>query len=68
VVEGNVGVGKTEFARHLAKEFDLKFIPPTIDSQCFINPAYNYDTRGIDSLLPEGARYSWGRGYRLSII
>lgn len=57
VVEGNVGVGKTEFAQRLAKEFDLKYFPPTLDSAVFFGDNdWGYDSRKLDPLLPEGAR------------
>jgi len=56
VVEGNVGVGKTEFAKNLAREFDLKFIGPTSDSRCFTGNDYGFDVRALDPMLPEGAR------------
>jgi len=56
VVEGNVGVGKAEFAKNLAREFDLKFIGPTLDSRCFTGNDYRFDVRALDPLLPEGAK------------
>jgi len=56
VVEGNVAVGKAEFAKQLAHEFDLKFIGPTLDSRAFTGNAYGFDVRALDHLLPEGAR------------
>jgi NADH dehydrogenase (ubiquinone) 1 alpha subcomplex subunit 10 len=56
VVEGNIGVGKTEFAKRLAKEFDMKFFPPTSEKSCFLHKEYNYDLRGLDPLLPPTAR------------
>lgn len=56
VVEGNVGVGKTEFAKKLASNFDLKFFGPTQDSKCFFNKEYAYDTRKLDELLPTSAQ------------
>lgn len=55
-VEGNVGVGKREFARRLADEFDLKVIDPTPDSKCFLYPDTNFDFRILDEFLPEGAK------------
>jgi NADH dehydrogenase (ubiquinone) 1 alpha subcomplex subunit 10 len=56
VVEGNVGVGKKEFAKRLAREFDLKYFGPTLDSRCFTGNDYGFDVRKLDHLLPEGAR------------
>ena len=56
-MEGNIAVGKTEFAKRLAERFDLKFFPPTREKQLFMyGEGYNYDTRGFDSFLPEGIR------------
>lgn len=56
VVDGNIAVGKTEFAKQLAQRFDLKFFPPTREKQLFMlqQSGYNCDARGFDSLLPEG--------------
>jgi NADH dehydrogenase (ubiquinone) 1 alpha subcomplex subunit 10 len=56
VVEGNVAVGKKEFAQHLAREFDLKYIGPTTDSRIFTCNDYNWDQRELDPMLPEGAK------------
>ena len=57
-MDGNIAVGKTEFAKQLAQRFDLKFFPPTREKQLFMLPLsdYNYDVRGFDSLLPEGVQ------------
>jgi len=57
-VDGNIAVGKTEFAKQLAQRFDLKFFPPTREKQLFVrhSTGYNYDTRGFDSLVPEGVQ------------
>lgn len=57
VVEGNIGVGKTAFAKRLAKQFDLKYFPPTREKQLYLRgDGYNYDIRGLDRVLPEGLR------------
>jgi len=56
VVEGNIAVGKAEFAKHLSREFDLKYVGPTLDSRCFTGNDYRFDVRALDHLLPEGAR------------
>jgi len=55
-VDGNIGVGKTEFAKKLAERFDLKFFPPTREKQLFLNNDYNFDSRGFDPLLPESLK------------
>lgn len=56
VVEGNIGVGKAEFAQSLAKEFDLKYVGPVTDAEIFTNNPYNFDLRKLDHLLPESAQ------------
>lgn len=56
VVEGNLGVGKTEFARKLATNFDMKFFPPSTDRDCFIRDEYGFDMRKLDELLPLSAQ------------
>lgn len=56
-MDGNIGVGKTEFAKRLAERFDLKFFPPTREKQLFLHgQGYNCDIRPFDVLLPEGVR------------
>ena len=57
-MDGNIAVGKTEFAKQLAQRFDLKFFPPTREKQLFMlqQSGYNCDTRDFDSLLPEGVQ------------
>jgi NADH dehydrogenase (ubiquinone) 1 alpha subcomplex subunit 10 len=56
VVEGNIGVGKAEFAQRLAKEFDLKFIGPSSDTAIYTGNDYKFDVRALDPLLPEATR------------
>jgi len=59
-VDGNLGVGKNEFAKRIAKEFDLKYIPSVPDSECFRLRHNNYDIRGLNELLPENLHfYDW---------
>lgn len=51
LVEGNIGVGKTTFAKKVAEEFELKYVPePTMD-RYYITP-YGFDLRIIDDLMP----------------
>ena len=54
VVEGNINVGKAKFAQELAKNFDLKYIPSTPDSNCFTYDGF--DIRSVDDILSPGAR------------
>lgn len=56
VVEGNIGVGKTEFARKLAADFDMKFFPQPTDRDCYIRLEYGFDMRQLDELLPPSAQ------------
>ena len=56
-MDGNIGVGKTQFARRLAERFDLKYFPATREKHIFMyGDGYNVDMRCFDPLLPEGAR------------
>lgn len=55
-VEGNVAVGKTDFAKRLAEDFDLKFFPATPDDNCFNSNPYKFDIRSLDEMMPETAR------------
>lgn len=58
VVEGNIGVGKRDFAQRLAKDFDMKYFPATPDSQCFITKdEYNFDLRKLNDILPGTAKF-----------
>lgn len=56
-MDGNIAVGKTEFAKKLADRFDLKYFPPTREKQLFLHEdGYNFDKRALDPLMPEGLR------------
>ena len=55
VVEGNVGVGKNEFAKRLAAGFDLNYIGSVPDSDCF--KVQGYDLRELDEMLPPTAKF-----------
>lgn len=56
VVEGNMAVGKAEFAKRLAREFDLKYFPATPEKNCFLEKSYKFDIRSLDPVLPPGAQ------------
>jgi len=47
VVEGPPAIGKTEFAKNLADELDMKFVPGFTMDDFYINP-YGYDLRLFD--------------------
>lgn len=51
VVDGNIGAGKSSFAKQLADAFDMVYFPePTMD-RYLVSP-YGFDLRTIDELLP----------------
>lgn len=55
VVEGPIASGKTAFAKELAVELDMQYVPqPTLDD-IYINP-YGYDMRQLDPQLPKNMR------------
>jgi NADH dehydrogenase (ubiquinone) 1 alpha subcomplex subunit 10 len=54
-VEGPIAAGKTRFAKELAEELDMLYMPaPTMDD-IYIN-SYGYDLRQLDSKLPENVK------------
>lgn len=55
VVEGPIAAGKSDFAKGLADELEMLFIPePTMDRH-YIN-SYGFDFRSLNDQLPPGAR------------
>ena len=57
VVEGNVAVGKHEFAKRLASMFDMAYMPTASDDLTFINPENGFDLRSLNDLLDPEARF-----------
>lgn len=55
LVEGPIAAGKTEFAKSLADELDMHYIPQATMDDVYINE-YGYDMRELDKLLPPGAQ------------
>lgn len=54
-VEGNISAGKEEFAKALASELDMTYLPqPDLDSY-YVND-HGYDYRALNVLLPERLR------------
>lgn len=51
VVDGNIGAGKTTFAKKLAEEFDLKYVPEPDMDRRYITP-YGFDLRIVDNVMP----------------
>jgi len=55
VVDGAVAAGKTEFAKKLAEELDMLYMPEGNMDMLYINP-YGYDLRQLDPQLPKNCR------------
>lgn len=51
VVEGMPAIGKSEVAKALADELDMKYLPMLTMDAYYINP-YGYDLRKLDPQLP----------------
>lgn len=47
--------GKTAFAKQLATDLDMHYVPDANMDDFLINP-YGFDLRQLDHLLPENAR------------
>lgn len=54
-MEGPIAAGKTEFAKQLADELDMYYMPQVTMDDVYINE-YGYDMRELDSKLPPGAQ------------
>lgn len=55
VIEGPIAAGKSAFAKELAEDLDMFYMPqPTLD-EIYINP-YGFDMRKLDPQLPEKTR------------
>lgn len=55
VVEGPIASGKSAFAKELAADLEMKYVPaPTMDD-IYINP-YGFDLRTLDPQLPKDTR------------
>lgn len=55
LVEGPIAAGKSKFAKELAEELDMLYIPEANMDMIFINP-YGYDMRKLDPQLPESSK------------
>jgi len=55
VVEGPLAAGKSKFAKELAEELDMLYLPEANMDMIFINP-YGYDMRKLDPQLPESCK------------
>ncbi|XP_074109360.1 NADH dehydrogenase (ubiquinone) subunit ND-42 [Cotesia typhae] len=56
VVEGLPGVGKDKFARQLAEELEMYYMPPYSWDEFLITP-YGFDLRSLNSKLPIDAQF-----------
>lgn len=56
LVEGNVAVGKKDFAERLAKAFDLKYFEPTPNDRHIFNKENGFDPRMLNDMLPADLR------------
>lgn len=54
-VEGPIAAGKSKFAKELADELEMLYMPAANLDMIYINP-YGYDMRQLDSQLPEMCR------------
>ncbi|ESN92128.1 hypothetical protein HELRODRAFT_181747 [Helobdella robusta] len=57
VVEGNIAVGKSNFAKRLAAGFDMEYFGPLSDRAVFTNNDYKMDVRTLNDMLPESAKF-----------
>ncbi|KAF4517561.1 hypothetical protein B566_EDAN005125 [Ephemera danica] len=55
VVEGPIAAGKTAFAKALAEDLDMLYMPEANMDMHYIN-SYNFDMRQLDPQLPESCR------------
>ncbi|XP_069187958.1 NADH dehydrogenase [ubiquinone] 1 alpha subcomplex subunit 10, mitochondrial isoform X2 [Procambarus clarkii] len=52
IVDGPIAAGKTEFAKEIAEELDMFYVPEANMDMVYINP-YGYDMRQLDDRLPD---------------
>lgn len=55
VVDGAIAAGKSAFAKQLADELDMLYMPEATMDMIYINP-YGYDMRQLDPKMPESMR------------
>jgi len=54
-VEGPIAAGKTKFAKELAEELDMLYVPEANMDMFYIND-YGYDMRQLDNQLPDSCK------------
>lgn len=57
VVEGNLAVGKSAFARKLADNLQFHFVPAITEHDIFFNDFMNVDQRFLNNALPDNAKF-----------
>ncbi|XP_050397049.1 NADH dehydrogenase [ubiquinone] 1 alpha subcomplex subunit 10, mitochondrial [Patella vulgata] len=57
VIDGNIGVGKTEFGKKLAEEFDMYFFPDIDSNDIFKIKNRDFDVRMVNDVLPVDVRF-----------
>lgn len=55
IVEGNIAAGKSKFAKELADDLGMLYVPEACGDLIYINE-YGFDTRKMDDQLPEPMR------------
>lgn len=55
VVDGAIAAGKTKFAKELAEDLDMLYMPEANMDMCYIN-SYGYNLRQLDPQLPDSCK------------
>lgn len=54
-MEGPLAAGKSKFAKELADELEMLYVPEANMDMIYINP-YGYDMRQLDDQMPESSK------------